>query len=130
MKKLLIASLLLILSPWLMALDSGWLELETGKTTSEGITIKNISETAQGQQLITIAIPENQVRFNKDGIEEVVIIGQRSSAQAQEQPLLNVNYEWAKDFENGYYGLIITLPSVSKLPIRLHFAEDKSTLHP
>jgi|SRR5690554_268162 len=130
MKHPLITLLLLAFSPWLMALDSGWLELEKGKTSDNGITVKEVTETAQGQQLVTIAIPESQVRLNKDGIEELIIIGQRTHDQAQERPLLDVNYEWAKDYESGYYGLIITLPSISKMPIRFRFAEDTSTVNP
>jgi len=130
MRNTLIALLLFALSPCLFAFDSGWLDLKAGESSENGITVKQVTETPQGQQLITIAIPEKQVRFNKDGIEEVVIIGQRSPDKMQEQPLLNIDYEWNKDFENGYYGLIITLPSTRKYPIRLRFAEDTSTVNP
>lgn len=120
-------TLLLSLSCTAFALDTGWLELQSGHTDEQsGSSVQSVTENDNGQTLITINIPKNRVS-NRTEIEEIVVIGKR---QKKEEPLLDASYEWATDVEGDYYGLIIKLGKNSRLPIRLHFAKDQGTETP
>lgn len=129
MKKILLATLCFLASNQLLALDTGWLELEAGHIdTQSGSSVRSVNQQDDGQ-IITVSIPKSRLKRDNKGVEEIVIIGRRQK-DAQEERLLDVSYEWAKDIEGDNYGLIIKLKNNSKLPIRLHFARDEGTLAP
>lgn len=123
-----IALLCIAYSANIFANDSGWLEQKEGQTNEQGFTVKAIKSGEQGIKLITIAVPKEKLNSRKSDIEEVVVIGQRT--EKRESLLRNVSYEWVDDFENGDYGLIIKLQEDSKMPLRLRFSVDESTVSP
>lgn len=110
------------------ALDSGWLEQKAGEHDDKGFSIQSISFHEQDGKLITVAVPKKELPNNREGIEEIIIIGK--AKQEKESILKKVSYEWTDDVENDHYGLIIKLNDDSKMPLRLRFATDKSLLHP
>lgn len=130
MKKisLILISLLFCISFKVSATDSGWLKQTAGETNERGFSIKTIVDSDQGTKLITVSIPKERLKEGKDTIEEVLVIGKR--AEERESPLKNVSYEWADDFENGDYGLIIKLKGDTRMPLRLRFSTDNSSINP
>lgn len=121
-------SLLFCFSSNTYATDSGWLEQKAGETNEQGFSIKTIVDSDQGIKLITVAIPKEKLQEDKSTIEEVLVIGKRT--EERESLLKNVSYEWADDFENGDYGLIIKLKDDTKMPLRLRFSADNSSVNP
>lgn len=111
-----------------LASDSGWIKQEVDASNEHGFTIKTIVNSDQGIKLITVAVPKSKLKNNKEEIDEVIVIGKRS--EERESPLKNISYEWADDFENGDYGLIIKLKDDSKMPLKLQFSADKSLTRP
>ena len=129
MKKILNGLGLLLISMPLLALETGWLELEAGHVDSQsGSAVRSVNQQ-NDEQIITIAIPKKQLAHNTQNIEEIVVIGRRLKG-GKEEAFKDVSYQWAKDFEGDNYGLIITLKQHSNLPIRLHFARDEGSLTP
>lgn len=110
------------------ATDSGWLKQEVDASNEQGFTVKAIVNSDQGIKLITVAVPKEKLNKSKEDIDEIIVIGQRK--QERESLLKNASYEWADDFENGDYGLIIKLNDNSKMPLKLQFSTDKSTTAP
>lgn len=129
MKKFLYSCAALLFSTPLLALDTGWLELEEGHIDNQsGSSVRSVTQQ-DDKQIITVAIPKSQLKRDNKGVEEIVIIGRRQK-DAKEEPLLDVSYEWANDIEGDNYGLIIKLKHNSKMPIRLHFARDEGSQNP
>lgn len=128
MKKLISLLALSALSIHATALDSGWLEQKAGEHDDKGFMIQSITFHEQDGKLITVAVPKKQLASNKEGIEEIIVIGK--AKQEKESILKKVSYEWTDDVENDHYGLIIKLKDNSKMPLRLRFATDKSLLNP
>lgn len=129
MKKFLYSCAALLFSTPLLALDTGWLELEEGHIDNQsGSSVRSVTQQ-DDKQIITVAIPKSQLKRDNKGLEEIVIIGRRQK-DAKEEPLLDVSYEWANDIEGDNYGLIIKLKHNSKMPIRLHFARDEGSQNP
>lgn len=114
--------LLLPLNALALNVETDWLEMEVGfedKTT--GTKLKSIESTPDAeQQLITVAIPKSSIKDQQE-IEEIIIIGHKPTKEEFKIPF---TYEWAKDFENDYYGLIIKLNKKTNYPIRIYFKDD------
>lgn len=107
-----------------LAAETGWIEKEVGfEDKATGAKLKSIETAAEtGEQLITIAIPKKTIT-SKEGIEEIVIIGHRPKETEFKIPF---SYEWAKDFEGDYYGLVLKIGKDTQYPIRIFFRDEDS----
>ena len=119
-----IAASLAILSPALLALETDWLELKEGhegeKIHAKVHRIKLPELGGDGGQHVTVSIPKNELE-STDKVHEVVVVGQRDG---KEEVLPGARYEWAEDYENDNYGLIIKLDEMQNFPIRVYLKDD------
>jgi hypothetical protein len=118
---LLIASLLC--SPLFANQETDWLELQEGYEGEViGAKVTRIEEPeGENNKRITVAIPKSAIKSNRE-IEEIVVIGKVQKKAGKTFPI-NITYEWADDYDNDYYGLIITLGKATNLPIRLYLKD-------
>ena len=100
-------------------MDSGWLDLVKGSrddtTGAELMEIEHAEE--EGRRRVTVAIPKSAMG-HPDEIEEVVVVG-KAPEKEESTPLLDVKYEWVKDYDDDNHGLIIHLGDGDIWPIRL-----------
>ncbi|MBL4782677.1 MAG: hypothetical protein JKX92_10595 [Porticoccaceae bacterium] len=119
-----LATLLALLTPGLSALETGWLELKEGhqgqKIKAKVQRIKLPELGGDGGQHVTVTIPRDALE-NTDKVHQVVVVGKRGD---QEETLTGVRYEWAEDYENNDYGLIIKLDKLENYPIRVYLKDD------
>ncbi len=104
--------------------QTGWLELVEGSRDSTvGAEVVRVEpgESADTQK-ITLAIPKKSI-VSPDGIEEVVVMGQRPEKPEKPEPL-DITYEWAADYDSDNYGLVIRLSRFTNWPIRLYMNSD------
>ena len=117
----LVASLA-FLAPVVSAQETDWLELKEGyegKKIHAKVHRIKLPEIGGGQQ-VTVSIPKDQLE-STDGVREIVVVGQRGG---KEEELSGTSYEWAEDYENDNYGLIIKLEKMENYPIRVYFKND------
>ena len=116
--------LLTILSPTLSALETDWLELKEGhegqKIRAKVQRIKLPGLDGAGGQHVTVTIPKGELE-STDKVHEVVVVGKRGD---KEETLAGTHYEWAEDYENDNYGLIIKLDKMENFPIRVYLKDD------
>ena len=119
-----VAASLVILSPVLGALETDWLKLEEGhegdKIHAKVNRIKLPELGGDGGQHVTVSIPKDELE-STDKVREVVVVGQRDG---KEEVLSGTRYEWAEDYENDNYGLIIKLDKMQNFPIRVYLKDD------
>ncbi|OUS02804.1 hypothetical protein A9Q90_08940 [Gammaproteobacteria bacterium 54_18_T64] len=119
-----LATLLALLAPGLSALETGWLELKEGhqgqKIKAKVQRIKLPELGGDGGQHVTVTIPRDALE-NTDKVHQVVVVGKRGD---QEEILPGVRYEWAEEYENNNYGLIIKLDKLENYPIRVYLNDD------
>ena len=119
-----VAASLAILSPGLLALETDWLELKEGhegeKIHAKVHRIKLPELGGDGGQHVTVSIPKDELE-STDKVHEVVVVGQRDG---NEEVLPGTSYEWAEDYENDNYGLIIKLDKMQNYPIRVYLKDD------
>jgi len=115
---------LAILSPGLLALETDWLELKEGhkgeKIHAKVHRIKLPELGGDGGQHVTVSIPKDELE-STDKVHEVVVVGKRGD---KEEALSGTSYEWAEDYENDNYGLIIKLKQMENYPIRVYLKSD------
>ena len=111
-------------TPALADQETDWIELQKGyKGKVIGAKVMRIENlVTEDTQRVTIAIPKSIVK-NTAVIEEIVVVGKAPKKEAEPRKL-NISYEWADDYENDYYGLIITLGNAGNFPIRLYLKGD------
>jgi len=118
------AASLVILSPALGALETDWLELEEGhegdKIHAKVNRIQLPELGGDGGQHVTVSIPKDELE-STDKVHEVVVVGQRDG---KEEVLSGTSYEWAEEYENDNYGLIIKLDKMQNYPIRVYLKDD------
>ena len=118
------AASLAILSPALCAQETDWLELKEGyegkKIHAKVHRIKLPELGGDGGQHVTVSIPKDELE-STDKVHEVVVVGQRDG---KEEVLPGTRYEWAEDYENDNYGLIIKLDEMQNFPIRVYLKDD------
>lgn len=107
--------------------ESDWIELREGyreKIIGARVDQINDVEDAQGNndRQITIAIPKDAIK-DTDDIYEIVVTG-KAPIKDDEPVTLKIHHEWADDYDNDYYGLILTIGDFTELPIRLYFKGD------
>jgi hypothetical protein len=102
------------------AVETGWLDLVKGSRDSTvGAEVVEIKQgDSDGTQTITLAIPKKSIA-KPDEIEEVVVMGQRPEKPDKPEPL-DMTFEWASDYDNDNYGLVIRLSRNTNWPIRLY----------
>lgn len=119
-----LAAALAILSPALFALETDWLELKEGHEGSKiNAKVKRIKLPELGGdsgQHVTVSIPKDELG-STDKVHEVVVVGKRGD---KEETLSGTSYEWAEDYENDNYGLIIKLKQLENYPIRVYLKDD------
>ena len=119
-----VAASLAILSPALCAQETDWLELKEGyegkKIHAKVHRIKLPELGGDGGQHVTVSIPKDELE-STDKVHEVVVVGQRDG---KEEVLPGTRYEWAEDYENDNYGLIIKLDKMQNFPIRVYLKDD------
>lgn len=122
---LLIASL--VCAPLFANQETDWLELQEGYEGKViGAKVTRIEELEdQNYKRITIAIPKSAIKTTRE-IEEIVVIG-KAPKKAGKTFTINITHEWADDYDNDYYGLIITLGKATNFPIRLYLKDDTET---
>lgn len=109
--------LAIFLSTPLAALETDWMQLQkNAQDPASGVRIMAV-ENGGDNTLVTVAIPKQDNEKYRN-IEEVVVIGKRPDQR--ELPLPDISYEWADDFEGGYYGLLIRIGNI-KTPVRFFF---------
>jgi hypothetical protein len=115
---------LLLLPLASFAAETGWMEPETGfEDKTSGAKVQSITPANEGaEQIITIAIPKKSIK-SREGIEEIIVIGRRPKEKEFKIPF---SYEWAKDFEGDYYGLILKIGKEATYPIRLYLKDEDS----
>ncbi len=104
--------------------QTGWMDLVKGSRDSAvGAEVVEVEagKTAD-TQTITLAIPKKSIASPAD-IEEVVVMGQRPEKPEKPEPL-DITFEWAADYDNDNYGLIIRLSRNTNWPIRLYMNSD------
>ncbi len=103
--------------------ETDWLELKDGfQGKVIGAKIASIGDADDhGNRHVTVSIPKNAIK-NTDHIQEIVVVG-KAPKEEDEPSNLQTHYEWAADYENDYYGLIITLGDTN-VPIRLYLKGD------
>ena len=120
-------ALALFIAPGSMAqsgpdpMQSDWLELVKGyRGADHGVQLIEIEEgeTADTQK-ITLAIPKKSVG-NPNEIEEVIVIGR----MPEKPEPLDITYEWAADYDNDNYGLVIRLGKDTNWPISLYMNSE------
>jgi hypothetical protein len=106
------------------AVQTGWMDLVKGsRDTTVGAEVVGVEAgDAAGTQTITLAIPKKSIVSPAD-IEEVVVIGQRPEKPEKPEPL-DMTFEWAADYDNDNYGLVIRLSRNTNWPIRLYMNSD------
>lgn len=117
-------TLMLLAQPGLADRETDWLELREGaQDKATGMTIQRIEEDNNGDSTqVTISIPRHAMKTT-DEIQEIIVTGK--APKKHDKPVkLNIKYEWANDYDNDYYGLIITIGKNAKLPIRLYLKGD------
>ncbi|MBV1931942.1 MAG: hypothetical protein KUG71_09520 [Porticoccaceae bacterium] len=104
--------------------ETGWLELQKGYQGKViGAKVERIENVDnQDDTRVTVSIPKSAIK-NTDQIQEIVVVG-KAPKKDDEPSKLKIHYEWADDYENDYYGLIITLGKATNVPIRLYFKGD------
>ncbi|MBQ0720930.1 MAG: hypothetical protein KBT88_08840 [Gammaproteobacteria bacterium] len=119
-----LAASLGILSPALSAQETDWLELKEGyegqKIRAKVQSIKLPELGGAGGQQVTVSIPKDELE-STDKVHQVVVVGKRDG---KEEPLSGTSYEWAEDYENDNYGLIIKLEKMENYPIRVYLKDD------
>lgn len=107
--------------------ESGWIELREGyQEKIIGARVVSINDVegqeATNDKQVTIAIPKDAIE-DTDAIHEIVVVGK--APKQEDKPItLNIRHQWADDYENDYYGLILTFGDFTELPIRLYFKGD------
>ncbi len=118
------AASLAIFSPALFAQETDWLELKEGyegkKMHAKVHRIKLPELGGDGGQHVTVSIPKDELE-STDKVHEVVVVGKRGD---KEEELSGISYEWAEDYENDNYGLIIKLDKMQNYPIRVYLKDD------
>lgn len=110
--------------------ETDWLELMEGYAGKViGARVEKI-EPVDGteNQRVTLAIPKAAIADTQT-IDEIVVVGKRPKKEAASPPL-KIDFEWAKDYERDYYGLIITLGKETNYPIRLYFKANDDLSNP
>ena len=119
-----LTAVLALIPPALSALETDWLELKEGhqgqKIRAKVQHIKLPELGGNGGQHVTVAIPKDQLE-STDKVHQVVVVGKRGD---REEALPGVSYEWATDYENDNYGLIIKLDKLENYPIRVYLKDD------
>lgn len=124
---LLLLAASLFCSPLLADKETDWIELQEGyegKVIGAKVHRIETSDDGAGKQ-VTVGIPKSAIK-STDQIEEIVVVG-KAPKKDQEPTKMNIQYEWADDYEKDYYGLIITLGDESNYPIRLYLKGDTET---
>lgn len=107
-------------------LETDWIKpVEGYEETAMGARLRNI-ETEDGETRVTIDIPKSSLK-NAENIEEVVVMGKRPD-QPEEQ--IQVEHEWASDYDNDYYGLVLHLGSNGDIPLRLYLKGQEAPGRP
>lgn len=104
--------------------ETDWLELREGyrgRVIGEKVERVEKLDNQDGQR-VTLSIPKSAIK-NTDNIEEIVVVG-KAPKKDQKPNKLKIRYEWVDDYENDYYGLIITLGEATNVPIRVYFKGD------
>jgi len=107
--------------------ESDWIELREGyREKIIGARVDQIDEIkgseGNANTQVTLAIPKAAIE-DTDDILEIVVVGK--APKKEDKPVtLNIHHEWANDYENDYYGLILTIGDFTELPIRLYFKGD------
>ena len=113
---------LLLAAPLALAqtTTSDWLEpVEGHKGEAIGAEIRDIeSDTPGGRKIVTLAIPKAAVA-DPDDIEEIIVVANKPTPR---EPMLDVDYEWVRDYDRDYFGLIIHLDNSTQWPIRLYMS--------
>jgi hypothetical protein len=119
-----LSAALTCVAPTLSALETDWLELKEGhkgkKIHAKVQRIKLPELGGDGGQQVTVSIPKDKLE-STDKVHEVVVVEQR---EGKEEVLPGIRYEWAEDYENDNYGLIITLDKMQNYPIRVYLKDD------
>lgn len=107
--------------------ETDWLELQTGyQGKIMGAKVERIENVDnQDDQRVTVSIPKSAIK-STDEIQEIVVLG-KALKKDDAPSKVQIHYEWADDYENDYYGLIITLGKTTNVPIRLYFKGDTET---
>jgi len=123
----LLALLTLLCAPAFADQETGWLELEEGYEGKViGAKVHKVETLeAKGSTRITLSIPKDAIKTTEE-IEEIVVVGKAPDKKAKPSKL-NIHYEWASDYENDYYGLIITFGDATNIPIRLYLKGHTET---
>ena len=113
-----------------LAQETGWLELQEGyKEDAMGAKMHRIENNGDdGSKLVTVSIPKSSIKEH-EGIEEIVVIGYQKQKEKRE-PILEISYEWADNFDEDNYGLLLKLGKDAKFPIRLYFKGDEHINNP
>ncbi|NND67573.1 MAG: hypothetical protein HKN19_08300 [Halioglobus sp.] len=100
-------------------MDSGWIDLVKGsRDDATGAELMDIEDDEEGgMRKVTVAIPKAAMG-QPDEIEEVLVLG-RAPEKDDSTPLVDVTYEWVKDYDDDNHGLIIHLGDGELWPIRL-----------
>ncbi|OUS10859.1 hypothetical protein A9Q89_10310 [Gammaproteobacteria bacterium 53_120_T64] len=119
-----LSAALACLAPTLNAQETDWLELKEGyegqKIHAKVKRIELPELGGDGGQHVTVSIPKNQLA-STDKVHQVLVVGKRGD---KEETLSGVHYEWADDYENDSYGLIIKLDTLENFPIRVYLKDD------
>ena len=122
--------LISLCTPALGDTESDWIELRQGyREKIIGARVDRIDnvkgEDGNNDKQITIAIPREAIE-DTDDIHEIVVVG-KAPKQDDKPVTLEIHHEWADDYDNDYYGLILTIGDFTELPIRLYFKGDTET---
>ena len=74
---------------------------------------------------VTLSIPKDAIATTAE-IEEIVVVG-KVPKQDDKPVKVKIHYEWASDYDNDNYGLIITIGKATNFPIRLYLKGDTET---
>ena len=74
---------------------------------------------------VTLSIPKDAIATTAE-IEEIVVVG-KAPKQDDKPVKVKIHYEWASDYDNDNYGLIITIDKATNFPIRLYLKGDTET---
>lgn len=104
--------------------ETDWIELQKGyEGKIIGAKVKQIEDLDNREdKRVTISIPKSTIN-DTNQIQEIIVVG-KAPKKDQEPSNLKIHYEWVDDYENDYYGLIITLSKATNVPIRLYFKGD------
>lgn len=107
--------------------DIDWLKPQVdyeGKAISATIESIETRESVDSKR-ITLSIPKDAIETTAE-IEEIVVIG-KAPKKDDEPAKVKIRYEWASDYDNDHYGLIITVGKATNFPIRLYLKGDAET---